>query len=92
MSTTNTCFYLGSVRCINNNKSRVIEGILRCKDLSDFLDSHNTKKSVWISEDATAVISEYRYDPMTNQIIGIVLPLNKNGSPIPFRYFSLDSC
>lgn len=41
--------------------------------------------SVWLSEDATAIVARLRYDPSTNQIVGILLPTNNNGSPIPFR-------
>lgn len=32
------------VRCIYDNKNRVIEGELRCKELERFLDDHNAKK------------------------------------------------
>lgn len=75
------------MRCINEQKNRVIEGQLRCKELATFLDCHKTKKIVWLSEDATALISRISYDPMTNQIVGIVLPTDSNnGCPIPFRY------
>lgn len=73
------------MRCINNTKVRVNEGELRCKELAKFLDDHNTKKVVWLSEDATALMPKIKYDPTTDQIVGILLPTNKNGLPIPLR-------
>lgn len=79
----NNCFFL--VRCIDNHKMRVLEGNLRCKELAEYLDNLNAVKRVWLSEDATAIVSKISYDPKTNQLIGLVLPLNNNGCPIPFR-------
>lgn len=76
-----------SVRCVNDLKSHVVEGELRSKELMKYLDEHKAKKIVWISEDATAITSKVNYDPITNQLVGILLPLGKNGNPIPFRYF-----
>lgn len=73
------------VRCVNDLKTRVVEGELRTKELMKYLDAHKTEKIVWISEDATAIISKIKYDPITNQLVGVLLPFNKNGNPIPFR-------
>lgn len=78
------------VRCIQNNKSRVIEGELRCKELCEFLVKHKADKSVWLAEDATAIIQRIQYDPKTNQLVGIVLPMDSKGCPISFRYFFHD--
>lgn len=66
------------MRCIDDNKFRVIEGQLRCAELSKYLDNLKTVKAVWIAEDATAIISKITYDPATNQLVGILLPLNGN--------------
>lgn len=74
------------VRCINNNKSQVIEGELRCRELCEFLEKHKADKSVWLAEDATAIVPKIQYDPTTNQLVGILLPMNAKGLPIPFRY------
>lgn len=73
------------VRCINQNKTHVVEGQLRCKELSDYLDDMRAIKRVWISEDGTAIVARISYDPKTNQLVGLVLPLGLNGCPIPFR-------
>lgn len=71
------------MRCIDNNKSRVIEGKIRCKELVDYLDSLGGAKRVWISEDATALSVKVNYDPKTNQLVGITLPIDvKTGSTI----------
>lgn len=72
---------------INKQKSRVIEGEIRSKELAKYLDDHKTTKEVWLSEDATAIVAKIKYDSTTNQLVGIVLSLDKTGCPITFRYF-----
>lgn len=74
------------VRCIDEQKDRVVEGELRCKELAQFLDDHRATKNVWLSEDATAIVQKISYDPKTNQLVGIVLPFNSEGNPKPFRF------
>lgn len=74
------------VRRIESNEKRVIEGELRCRELAVYLDQLKTEKVVWISEDATAIIVKVNYDPVTNQIIGLVLPLGNNGCPITLAF------
>lgn len=84
--------YICIVKCIDANKTRVVEGELRCKELSEYLNKLNAVKSVWLSEDATRIISKVHYDVSTNQLVGLVLPLNKNnGSPIPFSFPATDA-
>lgn len=73
------------VRCIGNSKSTLVEGRLRCQELSEYLEKLKAVKSVWISEDATGIVSKITYDPKTNQLVGILLPSNNRGCPIPFR-------
>lgn len=78
--------YFISVRNINNQKSRVVEGQLRVEELAKFISDNQAVKSVWLSEDATAVISKIKYDSVTNQLVGLLLPTNpNNGCPTPFR-------
>lgn len=82
-----TRMFFFSVKYIDDNKVRVVEGQLRCKELSEYLDKMQTVRSVWISEDATAIVSIVKYDPKTNQLIGILLPLNKSdGLPKTFSF------
>lgn len=37
--------------------------------------------SVWISEDGTRITGRLQYDPGSNQIVGLLLPLDENGLP-----------
>lgn len=77
------------MRSINQNKSKIIEGELRIKELNHYLDTMNLKKCVWIAEDATAIVTKVEFDPNSNQMIGIVLPTNAaTGMPIPFSYLA----
>lgn len=72
---------------ISQNKQRIIEGELRCEQLLKYLDGLKVKKSVWLSEDATGIVSKVEYDPSTNQLIGLVLPINaETGMPISFSF------
>lgn len=80
------------MKYIDRSKTRIIEGRLRTEELSQYLDKMGTAKSVWLSEDATAIISRVKYDPKTNQMIGLLLPLDKdNGCPIPFSFLATDA-
>lgn len=46
-------------------------------------------KNVWLSEDATGILSKVEYDPKTNQMIGLVLPIDfDSGMPIPFSFMA----
>lgn len=79
------------MRCIDDNKIRVIEGQLRCAELSVYLTKVRAVKKIWLSEDATAIVHKISYDPTTNQLVGILLPLDKNGCPIPFSFLANDA-
>lgn len=81
------CFL--SVKYIGNEKPRVVEGELRCKQLVEYLDHLKVRKFVWLSEDATGIINKIEYDPKFNQLIGLVLPINSNsGMPISFSFIA----
>lgn len=71
------------VRCIGKNRKRVIEGEVRSEELAHYLQSVGAPKSVWISEDATSIVPKVNYDVVTSQLVGLVLPIDKNtGCPI----------
>lgn len=74
------------MRCIEDSKFRVNEGELRCAELLAYLERLKTEKTVWLAEDATAIVPKINYDPKTNRLVGLLLPLNNNGCPITFRY------
>lgn len=71
---------------VQKRKQKIIEGDLRCKELSDYLEEIKAPRKVWINEDASGIVSQVTYDPSTNQLVGLVLPLDKNGMPIPFSF------
>lgn len=80
-------FLFFSVRCIGNTRERIIEGQLRCKGLSSYLDKFGTDKIVWLSEDATAITPKVNYDVVTDTLIGLVAPFNEEtGCPISFHF------
>lgn len=72
---------------LSKNKRKLIEGELRCGELSEYLDNLNTKKYVWLSEDGSGINASMKFDPVTNQIIGPVLPINQiSGIPESFTF------
>lgn len=72
---------------INANKQRLVEGELRTKQLSEYLDKINAPRTVWLAEDASGIVSKIEYDSITNQLVGLVLPTNNDtGMPIPFTF------
>lgn len=74
---------------VSEYKTRIIEGELRCKELSHYLETIKVRKCVWLSEDASGIIAKVEFDPKTIQMVGIVLPINSNtGMPISFTYLS----
>lgn len=75
------------MRCIGNNRERVIEGQLRGRELSSYLEKHGTEKVVWVAEDATVITQKVHYDVSTDTLVGLVSPIDKKtGCPILFYY------
>lgn len=75
-------FFCVAVKYIHEHKKKIIEGKLRCEELSVYLEKINAPKIVWLSEDGTGINSKVVYDSSTNQLVGIVLPLDGKGMPI----------
>lgn len=74
-------------RYIHKSNCRVVEGVLRCNELLEYLEERNLEKAVHLCEDGTRTVERVQYDSYTNQIVGFALPLNKsNGLPIPFAF------
>lgn len=46
--------------------------------MSDYLDKMECTRAVWISEDETPIITKVIYDPATNQLVGLTLPLDSD--------------
>lgn len=78
--------FVFTVRQIESNEQRVTEGQLRCRELKTYLEQLGAEKVVWLSEDATQIIQKISYDAITNQIVGLVLPLGSNGCPVTLSY------
>ena len=68
-------FYV--VHYINEHKVKVIEGGLRCPELSSYLTQHNAPRMVWLSEDGTGVVSKIEYDATLDELVGLVLPIDQ---------------
>lgn len=84
-----SCFFL--VKCIDVTRSRIVEGNLRCEELMDYLTKLKTEKRIWVSEDATAITARVKYDPSTNQLVGLKLPINdETGCPVPLSFSADD--
>lgn len=74
---------------VQRNKPDVNEGELRIKELKHYLESQKLPMLVWLSEDATQCVAKVEFDSKSNQMIGLVLPLDSNtGMPIPFTYLA----
>lgn len=74
---------------INKNKPKIVEGELRIKELSHYLESLKLEKNVWLSEDATGITAKVEFDLNTNQMVGLVLPIDtRTGMPKPFSYLA----
>lgn len=69
-------------RYLHDNGPEVIEGVMRCSQLKKFLEDRQLPMTVWVSEDGTRFTSRLQYDPGTNQIVGLLLPIDKNGMPV----------
>lgn len=78
-----------SDKYIKENKTLLLEGELRCKELKKYLENQNLPNRVWISEDASNLVAKIEFDQNTNQMVGIVLPVDSTtGMPITFSYLA----
>lgn len=73
---------------IQKNKQAVFEGQFRAKELNDYLERIGAPKTVFISEDGSGIVKKVVYDRGSNQLVGILLPLQPNGCPKPFSYLA----
>lgn len=74
---------------ISQKKCKIIEGQLRGEQLANYLRQMNLEPKVWICEDGTGINAKVEYDAATDQLVGLVLPLDsKTGLPIPFTFLA----
>lgn len=75
------------MRHIQEDKSRVIEGELRSTQLANYLEVVKSPNYVFLSEDASGVVQKVVYDAYSNQLVGLVVPLNEaTGIPKAFLF------
>lgn len=67
-------------------KDRIIEGKLRTEELAKYLQNTQSPNMVFLSEDATGVVTKVVFDSNSNQLIGIVPPFDENGMPELFSF------
>lgn len=76
-----------AVKYINQDKEKIIEGELRVKQLAEYLEKLKAPRKVWISEDGSGIVAKVSYDSSSNQLVGLVLPIDKTtGMPIRFTF------
>lgn len=73
---------------IHDNGTKVTEGKLKYEELHTYLKDRDLPLRVSLSEDATRIQATVCYDPNTNQLVRLSLPLDENGLPIPFSYMA----
>lgn len=72
---------------INKRKEKIIEGDLRCQQLSQYLDKLNAPREVWLAEDGSGLVAKVSFDSTSNQLVGLVLPTNETtGMPTIFSF------
>lgn len=77
------------MRIVNENKNRIIEGQLRINELLEHLNKFECCNTLWLAEDATGIIQKIEYDAHTNQLVGLLLPINNvSAQPIPFSFMA----
>lgn len=62
---------------------------MRCEELLNYMQRMKLDLKVWLCEDATGLNVKVEYNPSTDQLIGIVLPINsQTGMPEPFTFLA----
>lgn len=79
-------------RYISEMHGILVDGVLRCEALAQYLKKRNLPLIVSLSEDATRINGRVQYDSSLNEIVGFVLPTDdETGMPIAHS-FSVRSC
>lgn len=75
------------LRCLKERGPDIREGEFRTAELKDFLVQNNLPMKIWLSEDATRITGKIQFDSNSNQIVGLVLPVNpNNGCPTTLAF------
>lgn len=65
------------LKYIQEHKVKIMEGKLRCDELKTYLQKINAPNCVWLSEDGSGIIQRVSYDVASNQLVGLLLPLDE---------------
>lgn len=68
-------------RYLYDNGPNIVEGVMRVSQLKKYLQDRNLPLTVFACEDGTRLTGRLQFDPATNQIVGLVLPLDEHGVP-----------
>lgn len=62
---------------------------MRCEGLKAYLEKIKCSNDIFLSEDASGIVQKITYDVHSDQLVGLVLPLNdSNGMPIMFSFLA----
>ncbi|KAK3918488.1 Protein mom-2 [Frankliniella fusca] len=61
--------------------NHIVEGEFRFPELVQYLEDRKLGKEIWLSEDGTRIKVQVQYDTRTNQLVGLVPQLDRNGLP-----------
>lgn len=64
-----------------SKQESVSEGVFRFSEIKERIIQRGENLFVHVSEDDTKLSERLRYDPKTNQVLGLQLPLNNDGIP-----------
>lgn len=69
-------------RYIYDKGPKITEGDLRVDELKTYLMDRKLPLVLWVAEDATRNVGTVCYDHASNELVGFVPPLDKNGMPV----------
>lgn len=64
-----------------HGKEKILEGELRCESLLNYLEATKAPRKVFLSEDASGIVSKMVFDSRNNEIIGLVYHSMKMACP-----------
>lgn len=73
---------------IQSANDAIVEGEIRSISLKQFIVKRKLRLQVWLSEDATKIANKIECDSTTDQIIGLVLPMDAHGNPVPYTFLA----
>lgn len=57
---------------------------MRVQELANYIIKFDAPMKVWVTEDGSGIVPDVEYDTFSNQLVGLVLPINSDtGMPTP---------